>query len=174
MTRRVLTRHLPTRRILPILAACLVAAGVATDAPARGFRSFDAIATPSALPEGATRPERLHPVDPELVRQGVRRIIAAWNRGQLDRYLADDFQDRSQLLDSFAVDLPKDLRIRILNIRGIQTLDQWIKKGDDGDWQVSRVNALVRTQIEFNSVKTGFQRLEGDNEYTIEVRERLP
>ena len=41
----------------------------------------------------------------------------------------------------------------------------------DGRWQpVSRVSATVRTQIEYNDPRTGFQRLDGTNELVLVVR----
>jgi len=39
--------------------------------------------------------------------------------------------------------------------------------------RVSTVSVIVLTQIEFSDPQTGFQRLDGTNEWTFRVTERL-
>lgn len=163
---------MPRTPFAVLLVTLLVAAASASPASARGFRSFNSIQTPTKLPDGAARTTELRPVDHQLVRQGIQDIVTAWNTGRLGPLLSDDLPDKSSLLDTLRLDLPKDIRMRVLSIRSIETLDQWISD-DKKPWQVSRVSAIVRTQLEFTSVNTGFQRLEGDNEFLLEVRERL-
>ncbi len=81
--------------------------------------------------------------------------------------------DKSRLLDVIAEEVPRDAKLRIVSVQGINTLDQYQRKVTDRLVQVSMVSAIVRTQIEFTLPKFGFQRLDGTAEFTLEVTERL-
>jgi len=69
-------------------------------AEAAQFRGFNTIRTPAALPPGTVPVERVVPIDQSLIEQAVRDLMAAWNSGGLERMLANDFFDRSRLLDA--------------------------------------------------------------------------
>jgi hypothetical protein len=121
------------------------------------------------------RPERFQPVDPALVSEALQALARAWNTGSLEPLLADNFTNRQRLLDTLQEVAPRDARLQILGVQSVVTHDQILQRGEDGAMRrVSTVTAVALTQIEFNDPRTGFQRLQGTNEYTFRVTERLP
>ncbi len=92
--------------------------------------------------------------------------------------LSSGFYNADRLGDS-AQSIPKDARIDVLAVSGIRTIDQRLQppEPDSGDKTllVSDVSVTVRTQIVYNDTGQGYQRIEGTNEYIIEVtREMTP
>lgn len=138
-----------------------------TPAEAREARRMTVIARPGVLPAGAQRPARLAPVPHAAVEQAVRDVAAAWNDGRLSELLAADMQDAGRLRDTLAEVLPRDARLTVLAIQGVSTLDQYLQDGK----RHSTVLAVVRSQIEFNDPRAGYQRLEGLNQWTFRVEE---
>ncbi len=89
--------------------------------------------------------------------------------------LATNFYDKSRLLDALNTNYPRDAKLRILAVQGVQTLAQYVQAGAGGVEQlVSRVSVTARTQVEFNDPRTGAQRLEGTNEYILLFTEPTP
>ncbi len=142
----------------------------------REFRSLNLIPTPGKLlPEGATAVAKIQPVDRNIVEKAVNNIVGAWNTPRMEDTLAEDFFDKSRLVDAIEdiEKVPRDTRLRILSIQGIQTLSQQIQTdASDVEWVESIVSATVKTQTEFNDAAEGFQRLEGDNELIIRIKQR--
>jgi hypothetical protein len=131
----------------------------------------EATATP-ALPPGARAVTSIRPVSAARVEAVVREIASAWNTPRLGPLLSANFYDRSRLLDALQTKVPRDARLRVLGIQGVQTLSQYLQKGTAGKEQlVSRVSVTVQTQVEYNDPKAGFQRLEGTNEYILLITE---
>ena len=88
----------------------------------------------------------------------------------MESILADSFYDKSRLLDVMDTQVPRDARLSIQSIQGIQTLQQYrVPDAGGRDSLVSIVSATVRTQLEFNSTN-GFVRLPGTNEFLLKVK----
>lgn len=160
-----------------LLAAVLLAAAPAA---ARQFREINPVPTPdgagAALPEGAVAVERPRPMTREEIEPLVRKVMAAWNTSELDSHLAEGFHDRSRLSDAVDTVAPRDAKLRVLSIQGVQTLGQFVQPDPDGGGErlVTRVSVTVRTQLEFNSPAGGFQRREGLNEYVLRITRTVP
>lgn len=153
--------------------AVAVLATTAGLAVAQEFRTISPIRAPrTPLPQGAQRVVPQKSVDRAKVEEAVAKIAAAWNTPDLERHLAPGFHDRARLTDNLASRAPRDARLRVLGIQGMQVLDQYLQPGSAGrpPTIVSQVSVTVRTQIEFNDA-AGFQRLDGTNELVIEIPE---
>ncbi|MBV1929606.1 MAG: hypothetical protein KUG81_08870 [Gammaproteobacteria bacterium] len=141
---------------------------------ARQFRQMTPIAGPLAetanLPVNAAPVARLQPLSRGDVEPMVRQVISQWNGGSMEAMLADSFYDKSRLLDVMDTQVPRDARLSIQSIQGVQTLQQYKVPDVDGGRGnlVSIVSATVRTQLEFNST-AGFVRLPGTNEFILKV-----
>ena len=160
--------------LLCLSAALVMGAEGVTDAEAAQFRNLKIIAAPTPPPPGFEAVEPAVPLDPRLVEKAVCKLIEAWNSADLERMLSDSFVDKSRLLDSLAENIPRDARLRILAIRGIQTLEQFAKPESETSQLVqSRVSAIANTQLEFNDPVQGFQILEGTVEYVFDVTARV-
>jgi hypothetical protein len=140
---------------------------------AREFRTFKSIRTPKALPEGAKVGKEIQPVDRKIMEGAVKKLMRSWNTAGMENMLAEDFFDKSRLFDSIDDKVPRDAKLSILSIQGIQTLSQQIQTDTAGaEIVVSTVSATVKTQLEFNDETDGFQRREGTNEYIFRVKQR--
>ncbi len=140
---------------------------------ARQFRPIKPIATPNAedatLPEGAMQATNVIPVPRAVVKNRVSRIVEKWNTPEMAETLAEEFYDRTRLLDVVDGGVPRDARLRMQSLQGTQTLQQYHLPDPDGrPKEVSIVSATVRTQLEYNS-PTGFVRLPGTNEFIFKV-----
>jgi len=141
---------------------------------ARGFRSILPIASPNdSLPKDAEILKERELVRIDLVQEGVEAILKAWNTGELDPLLVKDFFDKSRLLDVLNDTAPKDARLRLLSIRGTNTLQQFRMKTEQGPDRVSHVSAIVDLQIEYIDPQQGFVQLDSTNEFILEVREPI-
>ncbi len=161
----------PQWRSLLALATLLVALPV----QGQEFRQLNRIATPSAaqkLPPGARPLASPRPVSAERIEGAVKSIAAAWNTQQLGGLLADNFNDKSRLLDSLNAAVPRDATLRLLSIQAAQTLVQYSQTGADGvPATYSRVSVTARTQLEYTDGKGAAQRLDGTNEMILLLRE---
>ncbi len=144
---------------------------------AREFRTLNRIPTPKqVLPDGAKAVAKIRPVGRNIVKEAVNNIVGAWNTPKMEDTLAEDFFDKSRLVDAIEdiEKVPRDTRLRILSIQGIQTLSQQIQTDASGvEWVESIVSATVTTQTEFNDADAGFQRREGNNELIIRIKQRI-
>ncbi|MBF0609868.1 MAG: hypothetical protein G8345_14090 [Magnetococcales bacterium] len=136
------------------------------------FRSFVAIAAPEENPAGFTRPAKPRSLPRPLVEKVVKNVMDSWNTGQMDHYLSESFQDKSRLLDAMVEHVPKDAKIRVMSIRGVQLLDQVERANSDGLTTIHTVSVAVRTQVEFNHPTNGQQRLDGNNEMILRITTR--
>ena len=148
---------------------------VAPLAVAQEVRQLNRIATPQALPTlppGARAVTASRPVPRERIEAAVNQVTASWNTAELAPLLAENFYDKSRLLDALNARVPRDAKLRVLAIQGIQTLNQYLQANPGGTEDlVSRVSVTVRTQLEFNDPTKGFQRLDGTNEIILLVTE---
>lgn len=144
-------------------------------AHAQEARQFNRIASPQAashVPPGARAVTTVRPVPAAKVEQAVKKIVGAWNSPDLAPMLADNFYDKSRLIDALLTKVPRNARLRVLSVQGIQTLNQYLQNTAPGVEQlVSRVSVTVRTQVEYNDPQAGFQRLDGNNEFILLIAE---
>lgn len=168
------------RRTATVFAAGLLAVallgGLAGAVDARQFRSLRIIATPDAvstrMPDGARPVEPLVPLTREQARAALERVLAAWNDGDIERYLGVEFYDRNRLGDNVDALVRRDARLYLQAVQGVQTLQQYIE--DDParpgrERLVSRVSVTARTQIEFESAAGSFTRRSGVNEFLLRI-----
>ena len=138
------------------------------------FRVIKPILTPQAgLPEGAKPVSRIEPVNRKIVEGAVKKLMEAWNGNALEKMLGKEFYDKSRLDDAMDDKVPRDAKLRVLSIQGVQTLNQYIEDRDEKKSRVSTVSVTVRTQLEFNDPENGFQRREGTNEYVFRIKQRV-
>jgi hypothetical protein len=136
-------------------------------------RTLNQIRTPAVVPLSADSVDRIRPVALEVVEKAVNDLFAAWNEPHLEQYLHKELYDKSRLLDTIDSAVPRDATVRVLSIQGVETLQQYVQKKVRTSVLVSRVSAVVRTQIEFNDPTDGLQRREGTAEYVFEIIERV-
>lgn len=160
------------RTLIPLLAAALI---LTSPAQAAAFRAIQPIASGGLAPAGMTALPEAHPLDRALIEATVRRFVAAWNTPALEAFIDPGFWDRGRLLDSLLADAPRDARLRLVAIGPSQTLMQWVKREESGDYLlVSEVSVVVDTQIEYNHPSEGFKRIAGGNELIFEITLRVP
>ncbi len=141
-------------------------------AQAQEFRQLNRIASPGAAPAGTRAVQQTREVPKAKVEAAVAQIAAAWNTPNLESTLADNFYGKSRLDDALATKVPRDAKLQIMAIQGMQTLGQYAKaNASGGEDLISRVSVTVRTQIEYNDPRTGFQRLDGTNEFIVLITE---
>jgi hypothetical protein len=156
------------RKLLSLI--CLGAAIGA--AQGQEARQFSRIATPGASPAGARILKQSRPISKAKVEEAIGVIAAAWNTPKLEANLADNFYGKSRLTDALSTGVPRDAKLRVTSIQGIQILGQYVRQGTSGEEEVlSRVSVVVRTQIEYNDPRQGFQSLSGTNEFIVLIAE---
>jgi len=115
------------------------------------------------------------PVSARAVRDAVTRITATWNTADLERHLGEGFFDRTRLVDTLREVVPRDARLRVLSVRNVQTLAQYVESGRNPSvaTRVSTVRATVVTQLEFNDPREGFVRSRRSaQEYLMVIADR--
>ena len=156
------------------LCVALMLMVLAVSADAQEFRAFNPIPTPEAAPEGAAPVAQIRPVRQTEAADDLGKIMGAWNQGdQLNKYIGEGFFDKSRLTDAVDTQVPRDAQVRVLSVRGVQTLQQFQRPAPNGGGTeiISTVSVTGSTQIEFNDVDRGFRRLEGTNEYVLKITE---
>lgn len=148
---------------------------VGTGSYASEFRAFRAIASPAGLPDGAQVAETLQPVNQDIVRDALEDMADAYGKPELEEFLAEEFFDKQRLMDAIDENVPQDVNLRMLSIRGVQTLDQYTvpQPSGNGNIRVSTVTATAAMNLEFNSPVNGFQRIPSTVEFFLRVREPI-
>jgi len=156
-----------------VISLLLLILSLYTQSNAQEFRKIRPILTPvkgKTLGEAISR--KYHPVSRENIKKALNQMFKNWNRGDISKYLSDDFYDKSRLMDNMYEKVPRDASIRLLSVGETQTLDQReVSHGSEKEI-ISTVSVTATTQIEFNDI-IGFRRLEGENEYIIRVTEEM-
>ncbi len=144
------------------------------------MRKFNPIRTPvrvaALVPAGFERLPRVLPIDRKQVLSAMNELFKSWRGPQLMKFLSEDFFDKDILKDSLnnPVKVPPNARIRVLSFERLQTIQQMIGKDEEhGNVVISIVLVTAKTQIEFNDVNEGFVRLEGVNDYILEIKEKI-
>jgi hypothetical protein len=162
-----------------VVVGCLLQFGWFVNPALAQFRSFTPIASPrsyvSGLPAGTVAVEQLVPLRRSEIESRLEKIIEQWNNPGMAATLAEEFYDRTRLLDAVNTDIPRDAKLRILSIQSVRTLRQYQVPAMNGEAEinVSIVSATARTQLEFNS-PTGFVRLPGTNEFILRITKPAP
>lgn len=157
-------------RIALFVIGALLVAGAARG---QEFRSFNPIPTAGRLPAGAKLVDA-KPVDPEAIKRAAEGFAANWNRGSTGEALAEGFYDATRFQDAMVANVPRDARLVLESVRGIQTLQQMEKDdGARGRVRISIVSATLATRIQFNDATQGFVDIPGVNEVILEVTERI-
>lgn len=148
---------------------------------ARSFRERSPILKPAKEKAEVSKQEslpkevidELPPLDMQEVREIISDIADSWNSGTLSEYLDEGFYNKDRLLDTLAVEVPRDAVLRILNVRNLQVLRKSVERGGEETTVLrsSSVLAVVETQVEFNDPRTGFQRLPGTLEIILRIDE---
>lgn len=169
-------KHIRLTVILSLLAGCLFG----TTINAHQFRSLNPIATPSDHKQESDghnlSVEEIEPVDREVVENSVRDLISKWNTAEMSSTIADSFFDKSRLMDNMDSIVPREAKLRVQSIQGIQTVQQFIEPAQNSERNnlVSIVSVTVRTQLEFNDPTLGFVRRNGTNEFILKVTQAAP
>lgn len=160
---------------MKIVAFLLIGLLLADPAHAASFRGIQPIAGSGPAPAGMIALPAPQPLDRALIEGTVRRFVTAWNTPALETFIDPAFWDRTRLLDTLLRDAPRDARLRLMAIGPSQTLMQWVKREDSGDYLlVSEVSVVVDTQIEYNHPSEGLKRIAGGNELIFEITLRVP
>ena len=162
-----------------VIAVCILLL-VHTSLKARQFRTITPISSPASLErsltEGAVPVEQPRPVARKDVEPMLQQVIEKWNTLQMADTLSEEFYDKSRLMDVMDTGVPRDAKLRLQSIQGIQTLQQYMLPDPDGGRgdQVSIVSATARTQLEFNTSTSAFVSLPGVNEFILEITTAAP
>jgi len=163
-----------TRRITLTALFCLAIVSIAE---AREFRALRRIqrAVAEELPEGAERVATPKPVSTDSVRTAVGMLTGEWNGGGMEGSLHENFYDRDRLLDKMDEDVPRDASLKVIGVRNPRTISQYRTQGAEPGVSVytSRVSVTVHTQTRYNSPTQGFRKLDGVNEYILEITEEV-
>lgn len=166
MSRAKTFRHLG---LLAGLAALLVV----TASEAAQFRQARPIARPEPVPEGFQRTQQPIRIPQPMVEQAVREVFANWNSPGFEKYLSPRLFDRDRLIDNIAEFAPSDAEVRLLGLQSVRQLSQVEQPQPDGTRLViARISATALTAVEFEDPATGFQRLEGLQEYIFSMTVR--
>lgn len=144
------------------------------DLSAQELRSINLIPTPAQLKTDGITVEK--PVAPRtgIVRDKVDQALKTWNNGDISNYLADNFYDKSRFGDAMQTSIPKDARLRVMDMGSMQILEQKIVTDPDGSRRrVTLGSVEVNSQVEFNDNKNGFVRVPGKNEIIYEMSEKI-
>lgn len=138
------------------------------------FRTFNPVPTPGKMPKGAVPVTQVQPLSHEKTASAVQEVFDAWNRGDMERYLGNEFYDKTRLTDALTTKDQKDATVRVLSTQGSQTINQIQRRSDNGKTEIiSTVSVRANTQIEFNDPGKGFRKLEGTNEYIMRITEEI-
>ena len=139
------------------------------------FRRINPIPTPSRKARGVRTvpPAKYRPIPARELKKQVEKIFSNWNRGDISKYLSEDFYDKTRLIDNMYEKVPRDAKVRVLSVGETQIMGQQRIKIPGGERIISTVSVTATTQIEFNDPERGYRRLEGQNEYIIKVTEEM-
>jgi hypothetical protein len=174
------------RRGAFVLLAAGSLIGLSEQAESRSFRGMTPIAAPaqgtnaqdtgSAQAAARGAPARAtRPVSRAVGEQALTQVVQAWNSGELEKTVSDQFYDKSRLLDAVDTEVPRNARVRLLSVQAVQTFSQRMDNDPRfGPVLVSRISATARTQVEFNDPGTGnLVNRPGVNEFIMVVRQRV-
>ncbi len=157
------------------LVALLLYGGSVPVLWAAEFRSIQPISKPigkSTRADGAEAVAEPVPVARGAIESATRELLAAWNAGDLEGALDEEFFDKSRLLDAVDERVPRDATIRLLGVQGSQTLEQYERMENGVTILESVVSVTATTQMEFTDASMGFRQLRGMNEFVLRIEQR--
>jgi hypothetical protein len=88
--------------------------------------------------------------------------------------LGEELYDSARLTQAVQRNVPKDAKLRLLSVQGVQTLQQYRLEptANSGGKLVSVVTALANTQLEYQGAN-GLVSLPGRNEYRLKITQAL-
>jgi len=151
-----------------LLFVCFVFINISYTQEARIFKP---IATPKKADEGEKKVSSPVLIPEQKINSLVKAMFNSWRRGgDFEKYLSDDFYNKDTLVDAMNYKVPVDAKIRVLSIRNTRVLEQYAKPLPNGHIEVtSTASVTADTQIEFNDVTRGLRKLDGENEYILEI-----
>ncbi len=140
---------------------------------AKEFRDIQRLNHPSSADTESGK--IIKPVESSVVEAAVQEVFSKYNTSKFESLLADSFYNKSLLTDAIDSKVPRDAVMRVLGIRGTQTLGQTIEVQPESNFNklVSTVSVTVNAQMEFNNA-SGFQRREGTNEMILKITQDIP
>ena len=151
----------------------ILAMVLAVQAQAQEWRTIKPIATRGPLPAGARVVEN-KPVPPAEIQRAAEKMTADWNRSDATSSLSADFYDATRHQDAMITKVPRDARLVLESVRGVQTLQQYETLDPTyGKVRVSTVSATLSTRIQLNDAAQGYASVPGVNEVLFEVMEPL-
>ncbi|MEM7426256.1 MAG: hypothetical protein AAF441_09175 [Pseudomonadota bacterium] len=163
-----------------VLVAGTPSMNMSEQAEASQYRKFNRIRVPvdkkkpEAKPDGFTQVARPIPLPRRLSERFIKDVVRAWNTQKLNTYLAGNFNDRQRLLDTIREDVPRDARLRVTGVQGVDVLLQRVKGEGRGYYKVKSVAAArVRLRIEFQDPAAGFTVINTSGEYIFDVALRV-
>lgn len=143
-------------------------------ASAQEMRRMNPIATPAAVPAGAEVVAAPKPIQAAATKTAVEQLAGKWNVSDLGAALSENFYDKSRFMDAMVTSVPRDTRMRVNSVGGVQTIQQMIVDDPQGGkLRISTVTATAATQLELNDPAQGFVRVPGTNEILFDVIERI-
>jgi hypothetical protein len=140
---------------------------------AQEHRRIQPIATPAGVQKptvaGAQEVKDIKSIDRQPIEGAMRSVMESWNTPAMAKTLASTFYEKDRLMDTMATTASTDAKLRLISVGSYSILRQEILPDPAGDLLISRVSVIARTQVEYNDARNGFQRREGEQEYTIKV-----
>jgi hypothetical protein len=121
------------------------------------------------LAEGVQPVREPVPVDRQIVEKTMQAIANSWNSPDMIKMLGKNFYEKERLIDSMNTKAPVDARLRLLSVGSYRVINQGIKIDSAGEFLISRISVIARTQVEYNDPQNGFQRRQGEQEYIIKI-----
>ena len=140
-------------------------------AHAKEFRDIQRLKKPEVEGEAA---KIIQPVESAVVEQAVEEVFSKYNTPEFEALLSKGFYNKDRLTTAIDEKVSRDATMRVLGIRGIETLGQTIQADSSGvNKLVSTVSVTVRSQMEFSN-SSGFQRRDGTNELILRITQDAP
>jgi hypothetical protein len=159
-----------------VLVFALTIIMVTVNLEGQEHRRIQPIATPAGVQTpmiaGARQVKDIKPIDRQTVEGAMLSVAESWNMPGMAQKLTSTFYEKDRLMDTMAAIVPTDAKLRLISIGSYSILRQEILPDPGGDLLISRVSVIARTQVEYSDAHSGFQRREGEQEYTIKVTQR--
>ena len=140
---------------------------------AKEFRDIQRLNKPAEGVDGEST-KIIQPVENAVVEQAVEEVFSKYNTPEFETLLSDGFYNKDRLTTAIDEKVPHDATMRVLGVRGIETLGQTIQVDSSGaNKLVSTVSVTVRSQLEFSN-SSGFQRRDGTNELILRITQDAP
>ena len=119
--------------------------------------------------------EKIVPVKKNHVEKIIKKLAKDWKTRRLSEYLAEDFFEKERLLDTLRASTSLAPKLRILAIRDLETISQFVKPVsiERAGYRFSLMVAKIKTQVEYNTAKGYVKSKANTQEYLFLIREKL-